>query len=271
MDQKFAQFKGSIPEHYDAGLGRYIFADFGLDLAQRVAGMRPTRVLELAAGTGIVTRLLRDALDDTCDLVATDLNEPMLDVARRKFQSEERVTLQQADAMDLSFEDGSFDVVTCQFGVMFFPDKDASYREVHRVLKPAGHYVFNVWRSFAHNPFARLAQEAAERFFDDEPPGFYHLPFSYDDEQGIKGSLEVAGFVNVLTEDKAIEKTVDDYDRFAQGLVFGNPLVDEIQARASADPETVRTAIANALRTEFGPEPSTMPLNEFVVTASRPS
>ncbi len=140
-----ANFIGDIPEHYDRGLGPIIFVDYAADLARRAAACVPARVLETAAGTGIVTRQLRDLLPVGVRLTATDLNPPMLEVARAKFQPDEDVDFRHADAAALPFADDSFDAVVCQFGVMFFPDKDRSYREIHRVLAPGGRYLFNVW------------------------------------------------------------------------------------------------------------------------------
>ncbi len=137
MSSDAASFVGSIPEHYDCGLGPVIFADYAADIARRAAAYSPARVLETAAGTGIVTRNLRNLLPASAHLVATDLNPPMLEAARLKFGPAEQVEFRPADATALPFPDGSFDAALCQFGVMFFPEKDKSYREIRRVLSPA--------------------------------------------------------------------------------------------------------------------------------------
>jgi len=151
-----AAYIGTIPQHHDRNLGPLLFAEYAADISRRVAAYSPQRVLEIAAGTGIVSRQLRNLLPASAGLTATDLNQPMLEIARTKFRPDEAVDFQQADATVLPFTDASFDVVVCQFGVMFFPDKDKSYREAIRVLVPGGHYLFNVWDSHRHNPIARL-------------------------------------------------------------------------------------------------------------------
>ena len=138
MASNAASFVGNIPDHYDRGLGPVVFIDYAADIARRVGARPVSRVLETAAGTGIVTRQLRDVLPSNAQLTATDLNPPMVEVARRKFQSSEKLDLRAADAMALPFPDGAFDAVVCQFGVMFFPDKAKSCQEVYRVLAPGG-------------------------------------------------------------------------------------------------------------------------------------
>jgi ubiquinone/menaquinone biosynthesis C-methylase UbiE len=148
-------YVGSIPHHYDQNLGPLLFTDYAADLACRIATLNPRRVLETAAGTGIVTRALRDALPANAKLTATDLNAPMLDIAATKFHPSEAVDFRTADATALPFADASFDAIVCQFGVMFFPDKDKSYREAFRVLATGGHYVFSIWDSHYHNPIGR--------------------------------------------------------------------------------------------------------------------
>jgi ubiquinone/menaquinone biosynthesis C-methylase UbiE len=153
--------------------------------------------LELAAGTGIVTRRLRDLLPRDARLIATDLNPPMLEVARGKFGADEAVEFEPADATALPFPDASFDAIICQFGVMFFPDKDKSYREAHRVLVSAGQYLFSVWDSHRHNPIGRLIIEIVTEFFPHDPPQFYQVPFGYHRIDPIKDSLEAAGFTDL--------------------------------------------------------------------------
>jgi ubiquinone/menaquinone biosynthesis C-methylase UbiE len=269
MSDQATDFTGSIPVFYDHGLGPIFFTDFADDIARRVAASAPTRVLELAAGTGIVTRRLRDLLPRETHLTATDLNPPMLEVAREKLRPYEGVEFQSADATALPFPDTSFDAIVCQFGIMFFPDKDKSYREAHRVLISGGRYMFNVWDSHRHNPIGRLITEILVGFFPHDPPPFYQVPFGYHRVDPIKDSLEAAGFSDLRIEVLSLNKTVPDVAAYAQALVLGNPLIDQIRARGSIDPARVIEALAEAIPVEFGNDPVRIPLQAIVFEATR--
>jgi ubiquinone/menaquinone biosynthesis C-methylase UbiE len=268
MSGNAASFFGNIPEEYDRGLGPVIFADYAADMARRVAALAPARVLEMAAGTGILTRRLRDLLPENTLLTATDLNPPMLDVARGKFRSHERVDFQSADAGNLPFPDGAFDVLVCQFGAMFFPDKDRSYREAHRVLAPGGRYLFSVWDSHRYNPFGRITHQVAAGFFPADPPQFYQVPFGYHAIDPIKESLIDAGFTDIRVHVIALEKEIPDLRSFAQGLVYGNPLIDEIRVRGGIHPDQIVSALTDALRREFAPS-GRMPLQAILFDTGR--
>jgi ubiquinone/menaquinone biosynthesis C-methylase UbiE len=261
-----AKFVGTIPENYDQGLGPHIFEGYADDLVQRVAELRPEKTLELAAGTGIVTRKLKDALGEDGDLVATDLNEPMLKVARAKFENTDGVSFEQADAMNLPYPDSAFDVVACQFGVMFFPDIPGSYREAKRVLRSGGSYVFNVWGSWAANPFAQIAHETVAEFFPEHPPGFYKVPFGYHDTAEIQNALQGAGFDRVSIDEVNLTSSISSPEAFARGLVFGNPLFQEVTDRGG-DPDEVCAAVSDAIDRHLGAQ---MPLQAFVISAFNP-
>ncbi len=262
-----AQFVGSIPQHYDEDLGPVMFVDYAADMARRAAESRPGTVLELAAGTGILTRQLRDAIPADSHIMATDLNDAMLTVAQAKFEPGENVSFRAVDATDLPFGDGAFDLVACQFGVMFFPDKARSYSEVHRVLRPGGRYVFNVWGSFAENPFAEVAHETIAGFFKGDPPGFYKVPFSYADTDVIQNALNEAGFSGVEIERLPTQRSIPSVASFARGIVNGNPTIDEVR-REGADPAEIEAAVFKALLKAFGPEPCTMPLEAIAISAT---
>ena len=269
MSDRASAFVGNIPTFYDQGLGPVFFAEFADDIARRVAASAPIRVLEIAAGTGIVTRRLRNLLPQEAQLTATDLNPPMLEVARGKFRPEERVTFQPADATSLPFPDNSFDAVVCQFGVMFFPDKDQAYREVHRVLEHGGRYVFNVWDSHRHNPVGRIMTDIPARFFPTDPPQFYQVPFGYYRIDPIKDSLTAAGFAELRLAVLSLEKTIPNPAVYARALVYGNPLIDQIGVRGGVDPERVVQAVADALLSAFGSNPTRMPLKAIVLEAKK--
>ena len=202
-----SEYIGNIPQHYDRDLG-LLFVDHAADISGRVAACRPRRALEMAAGTGIVTRQLRDILPADVRLTATDLNPPMLEIARAKFRPNKSVEFQQADATALPFADGSFDAIVCQFGVMFFPDKDKSYREVIRVLVPGGHYLFNVWESHRHNPHGRIAHEVIGSFFPADPPLFQSVPFAYQFEPIKDFRRSMRAFTNISAAVVRLQKEV---------------------------------------------------------------
>ncbi len=261
------RFVGSIPEHYDQGMGPVIFAGPAEVAARLAASHRPSRVLETAAGTGIVTRRVRDMLPAEAAIVATDLNAAMLEISRGKFRAGENVTFHAADATALPFADGEFDVVLCQFGVMFFPDKDKAYREARRVLAPGGHYVFSVWDTLDHNLFGRVVVDVLRSASDIDPPPFMSVPFGYAAIDPIKASLLAAGFDGLRVELVRMRGAIDDFDRFASGLVFGSPIVDQIRSRGF-EPDDLRRAVARSLRDEFG-ESRSAPLQFMLFDAWR--
>ena len=264
-----ASFVGDIPQHYDRGLGPIIFVDYAADLARRAAACSPARVLETAAGTGIVTRQLRDLLPAGVRLTATDLNAPMLELACAKFRPDEDVDFRPADAAALTFPDDSFDAVVCQFGVMFFPDKDRSYRESHRVLAPGGRYLFSVWDAHRYNHFGSIVHEVVGSFFPADPPQFYKVPFSYHQIDPIKESLIDTGFMDINIAVLRLEKEIPDTALFARGIVYGNPLIDQIRSRGGVDPDRVVDAVAQTLRAEFGSDPGRMTLQAIIFSAGK--
>lgn len=263
-------FVGNIPEFYDNNLGPIIFVDYAAEMARRLAALKPARVLETAAGTGIVTRAMRDALPASVPITATDLAPPMIEIARKKFQPGENVTFQPADGTALPFGDASFDAVVCQFGVMFYPDKDKGYREVLRVLQPGGTYLFSVWDSHAHNTWARITYELVATFFPSDPPQFQKVPFSYAFE-AIKDSLTAARFTDINASVIRMQKKLPDAGAFARGFIYGSPVIDQVKARGGVDPEAIVARLTEAYHREFGADPGSVPLQAIFFSARKPA
>ncbi len=270
MPDSKSAFIGDIPKHYDQGLVPYIFADYALEMAGRAANLPASHCLELAAGTGVVTRALRDSLDGAAELVASDLNEPMLAVAAAKFGPDEAVAFHQADAMALPFEDESFDLLVCQFGVMFFPNKVASFQEAMRVLKPGGHYLFSAWGAMEENPFTVVTQSLLEEVFPQDPPSFYRLPFSYHDPARVRDDLARAGFGHVQRETLSLDKEIHDTELFVEGILKGNPVAQEIAEHADHSLSTVANLLTKRLEAAFGRGPGVMPLKAHFYQATKP-
>ena len=267
MSENSTKFIGNIPENYDRGLGPVLFEDYASDIVRRATDLDAAHVVELAAGTGIVSRKLRDGLSPNSRLTVTDLNPPMLEVAKAKFNDDEYVEFSQVDAMSQPFEDNSIDLVLCQFGVMFFPDKAAGFREIRRVLTPGGHFLFNAWGSMNSCPYSQIIYDIGAELFPDKPPNFYRVPFSYGDIDEALGHLKEGGFEDIRHETINLNKEVQDWQAFCKGAVFGNPLIDEINQHGTFSPEEVMNKIFAALEIEFGGAPTTMPLQATVYHA----
>jgi len=262
-------FAGAIPENYDRYLGPVIFEPYAEDLVSRLKGKELDRVLEIACGTGIVTRRLRDALPGSTEAIATDLNPDMFEFAKRKFKDGENVRWQQADAMALPFPDESFDAVVCQFGYMFVPDKAAAMHESYRVLRQGGLFLFNVWDSLDANPFAQIAHSTIASFFDRDPPKFYEIPFSLYDSKVVRRFLEDAGFTNIESFSETKPCRSRAAREFATGLVRGNPVGTEAAERG-VDPEKLIDAVARSLAGRFGAEPVESTMRAIVWQAIKP-
>lgn len=259
------RFSGSVPENYDRGLGPFIFEHYARQMAERCAALNPRYVLETAAGTGIVSKAMRECIAPDCSILATDLNRPMLDYAATKFGSDAAIDFATADACQLPFEDGQFDVVVCQFGVMFYPDRQSSYEEALRVLKPGGSYLFSVWDKWAKNPFAEIAYDVGAEFCADDPPTFYKVPFSYNDIDAIKQALDNAGFADCAAERLPHTQPLFDVSLFAKGIVEGNPLREELLERG-IELASIRSRMSQAVRDRLG---QSMPLQAIFVTARK--
>ena len=247
-------FAGSIPKLYDEYLVPLIFEPYAVDLANRLASRSPARVLEIAAGTGVVTRKLASVLPESATIVATDLNQPMLDLAAG-IGTRRPVQWRQADAMQLPFEDSEFDAVVCQFGVMFFPGKAQALSESRRVLRPGGVLIFNVWDRIEENEFADTVTTALELLFPADPPRFMaRTPHGYSDLSAIARDLKAGGFrsspdmVTVAARSRASSARVP-----AIAYCQGTPLRSEIEARGKDQLGEATDIAAAAIARRFGP------------------
>jgi ubiquinone/menaquinone biosynthesis C-methylase UbiE len=263
-------FIGTVPQNYDRYLGPVLFHGFADDLTARVPWRPGVRLLEVACGTGIVTRRLLARLHGQGTIVATDLNEAMLAHARREVPADPALEWQQADSTTLPFPEGAFDAVVCQFGLMFFPDKARAVREAFRVLKSAGVYLFNVWDAFEHNPIAQLTHQTVAELFPADPPQFYATPYGFYRPEPIVAWLEEAGFEQIEWSRVAQTGSSPTAADAATGLIDGNPIGEDIVRRRSHAVAEVKQALAARIAARLGDQPVQIPLRALVFTARRP-
>lgn len=270
MNEHHAAFVGSIPENYDRYLGPCFFDPYASDIAQRVQDADPASVLEIACGTGIVTRHLRDRLRENVRLIATDLNEAMLAYAMSKPGADQGIEWKQADATTLPFANDSFDAVVCQFGLMFFPDKPKALREVSRVLSPGGAFVFNVWDSLEKNDLARIAHKTVSSFFELNPPTFFETPYGFYDRDVLQNLLAGAGFKDVRISVVSLTGMSASALEAAKGAIEGTPLLLQLNERGMSDVGPVVEAVANAVAQECGGDkPAHIRLQAIVCEAKK--
>ena len=262
-------FVGSIPENYDRYLGPVLFDPYAADLVARLEVPENASVLELACGTGIVTLRLRDRLGSRAKLVATDLNEAMMGYASGKFGAEAAVEWKQVDAIDLPFDDQSFDAVVCQFGLMFFPDKERALRETYRVLRPGGVFLFSVWDKIETNYLPQIAHTIIAKFFDDSPPDFYEVPFSFHDPKTIKSLVSTTGFKQLQVSVLPLEAISPSARDVAKGLIHGNPVITAIKERDESRVPEIEAAVAAAVAARCGDAPVRGRMQALVCTAVR--
>lgn len=268
MKDQELRFSGSVPAKYDRLMVPLIFGPYAEELACRAADLRPWRILETAAGTGAVTRALHEALPDI-EIMATDLNQPMLDMAEERVNSD-RVTFAQADAQELPFDDGAFDLVVCQFGSMFFPDKVRGHAEARRVLADGGHYLLAIWDRIERNDLTNAAQKVLIDSFPGDPPMFMtEGPFGYSDTHQIEQDLHDAGFDTVDIETVELRSRSASAHEAATALCYGTPMGTELDEREPGSLERVFEQVEEALRAFEGPNGIDAPMAAHIVVATK--
>ena len=256
-------FKGGIPEKYDRYLGPFLFEPYALDIVSRLQDKEYNDILEVACGTGRVTaHLAKDVKHHT--ITATDLNPDMIEVAMKRVHNDS-VKWLQADATELPFDDNSFDLVTLQFGIMFFPDKLKALAEFYRVLKPGGKLLYNTWDKSENVPAIYEGRKVIESYFKNGPPAFYYVPFSMYDEKELSEITTSAGFKNVKVELVKKEAVSSSAEELTIGIVEGNPIYLEILEMDPKLVEPIMEQVKNALVKRFGDNPLKDNLRAWVV------
>ena len=264
-------FGGSVPENYDRYMVPLIFEPYAVDLAQRAASLSARGILETAAGSGVVTRALAPKLSPSASYVVTDLNQPMLDYAASRQPPDNRLTWRQADALALPFEDATFDLVCCQFGAMFFPDRTSGYREARRVLKPGGRFLLSVWDRIEENVFADNVTNALAEIFPNDPPRFLvRTPHGYHDTTLIRSELEDAGFSRVVIETIAKQSRASSPRLPAIAYCQGTPLRNEIEARDAEKLEVATDYVASVISDRHGSGEVAAKIQAHVIVAVVP-
>ena len=259
-------FAGSIPAIYDQYMVPLIFAPYARLVAERAATLRPSRILETAAGTGIVTEELNRAIPEA-DITATDLHAPMLEQAARRIDSA-NVRFQPADAQSLPFTEASFDLVVCQFGIMFFPDKARANSEARRVLRDGGRYMLVIWDRIEHNLATMAAGRAVAELFPMEAVRFYErVPFRYHDVGEIERDLLAAGFTDIEYETIELRSRAASARDAAVALVQGTPVRSDVEAIDPSMLGRATDAAAEALRQYEGTDGFDAPMSARLVTA----
>lgn len=256
-------FKHSTPSLYDRYMGPLLFEPYAKHVAERIGLLRPEQILETAAGTGIVTRAVGEAVPGAT-IVATDINPALVEFAAQQVQSEQ-VTFQRADAQDLPFDDATFDLVLCLFGIVFFPDKIRANAEARRVLRPGGCYVLVTFDRLDLNPIPKAAGEAVASLFPNDPRYMERGPFSYTDPELVDRDLRAAGFEDIELETVELSSRVIARDA-AHGIVLGSPFRAEIERLDESALERAATGVNEALRTWDGRD---APMSAHIATATR--
>jgi ubiquinone/menaquinone biosynthesis C-methylase UbiE len=259
-------FAGSVPENYDRYLRPLLFEPYAVDLAARLEVRPAMRVLELACGTGILTRALLGRLPGDATLIATDISEQMLAIAQQRVSPDQRLAWQPADAGSLPFDDASVDAALCQFGIMFFPDKDAAVAQWRRVLRKNGQLLFNVWDALERDRIAQVTHDALGAAFPGRAPKFLTIPFGFHDEEVLQRLVSGAGFSSVRIERVTARGHSPSAHDAAAGLLTGSPMAGEL-AEAGIPVDDALAIVERAITYEYGEGPLDVPLSAVVVAA----
>jgi ubiquinone/menaquinone biosynthesis C-methylase UbiE len=267
-ESKTLVFSGSIPANYDDGLGPMFFEPYSQEISRYIDPSKVTTALEIACGTGRVTRHLRNVLLPHATLIASDLSQDMLAVAKQKL-GDQNITFRIADAQNLDIQDGSVDLVVCYFGFMLMPDKPKALSEAHRVLKNGGKLLMSTWDKLENNEASSVFRTILKRHLGDNMPESYRFPFSLNDHDEIYGLLNNAGFTNINIEREQKLSRAENAAKAANALVRGGSLYNEIAKRDPALVDKIIAEVEQELAVRYGSSPMVAPMSAIITTAMK--
>lgn len=268
MNKEHVQFAGTIPGNYDHYLGPLFFEPYAIELVQRIDTTNVKKVLEIACGTGRVTRHLVQQLPPNTEIIATDLNAGMLAIAKGQLQAP-NLRFTEADAQQLPFEEDSFDLVVCQFGFMFVPDKQQAFNETYRVLKTGGELLFATWDSLERNQLTLIIKNVVAKHLDEAAADFYNVPFSFYDQSTITALLNQAGYKDVQTDIVIKEVSYGTAMDAARGLIAGTPAYKVISDKDPNAPERLIEIAGREVSALCGDGIITTQLSALICKASK--
>jgi ubiquinone/menaquinone biosynthesis C-methylase UbiE len=246
--------------HYENFLGPLFFEPYAIEVANRIDPSQVSVALEVAAGTGRVTRHIRERIGSSAKLIASDISEEMLAEAKKKlshFDVEWRII----DAQQLPFEDNSIDLVVCCFGYMFVPDRSKAFAEAYRVLRPGGVLLFTTWDKLEHNAVSYASRLVAEKFLKNPLPDSYYVAVSMNDEGMIKSLLEDAGFLKMSIQKVEKFSICATAREAASGLVDGGFMFKEIRQNNPEWVGEIKKELEVELSEKFGDKPMAAPMS----------
>lgn len=267
MSKTHNTFNGSIPQNYNHYLGPIIFEDYALDLAQEASSLEKKKILEIAAGTGILTRKLSQVLPPETEIIVTDLSQGMLQFGYKAAEQKANLRFCGADAMHLPFPDNSFDMIIVQFAIMFFPDKVATLKEWARVLKPDGQVLLNIWDSIEENHLIKTVTGALEKFYPEDIPEFFNIPYGWCDPDEIKRVFQEANYKSFEMTVSQRESPCISAQQVALGYLTGTPFAHEISKQNDFTLETVSAHVENIIANTHGNPPKNAMMQAFIVSA----
>lgn len=259
-------FGGSIPQNYDQYLGPFLFEPYARDLVARI-DRNDGRVLELACGTGRVTAHLVKKMNKA-SLTVTDINPDMLSIAREKVK-DSNIDWQTADMMELPFKNEEFDVVVCQYGIMFVPDKSKAMSEIYRVLKSGGYFHFNTWDNLDNNPVPNAVITAFRKTLSGEEGQFFDIPFSMYDPQELERLLKESGFFDIRIERVKKEGEAASAADLSEGFLMGTPAYNAIMEHRPGSLQKIKEDVKTAVEAVAGNKQIRTPLNAWVCSARK--
>lgn len=252
--------------HYDHFLGPLFFEPYAIEVAKRIDPSPVSIALEIAAGTGRVTRHIRERIAASAKLIASDISGEMLAEAKKKL-SHLDIDWQNIDAQQLPFTDNSIDLVVCCFGYMFVPDKPKAFAEAYRVLRPGGVFLFTTWDKLEHNAASYASRSLAEKYLKGPLPGSYNLAVSMSDEDVIRPLLEEAGFSKIFIEKVKQFSVCPTGKEAATGLVEGGFIFKEIRQSNPEWIDEIKTKLEKELSEKFGAAPMIAPMSAVISQA----